>query len=305
MLQTYLVEKNDQSELTYYFVIKQPLSFDHFINNQKYRHLLINAIGQLNYEKLEFMYMPQRVPSESTNVSSTFEMVFDDEKVNNIKTFNFDNLYKNIAKNTSTIVVINDQCKMIIENYHKNYNLSESEIEHILYGCIVSNENTYEVDPDLFSMKIHEYVTSAKNITVFSNIKLHRNAAMFVKKLSDVELETIFSEYKNLNSEQYLSAIYKSSLDKEEIEIIDTLRKTYKLPDYVINLLVDFTIFKTKGKLNRTYICKTAKTINGLNLESLSDIYSYFRFKNELVNGTNIKENNQQLKIEHIDWDNI
>ncbi|MDE7433981.1 MAG: DnaD domain protein, partial [Mycoplasmoidaceae bacterium] len=133
-------------------------------------------------------------------------------------------------------------------------------------------------------MKAHEYVISAKNVNVFSSIKLHRNAAMFIKNLSDKEMLDIFNEYKNLNSEQYLAAIYKAPLSVEEKDVINSLRKTYKLPDYIINLLVDFTIFKTKGKLNSTYIYKVAKTINGLNLNTLDEIYSYFRFNNTVIN---------------------
>ncbi len=304
LLQTYLQESNDQLERTYHFVIKQPLSFSKFIDNQKFRFLLIKSIGQLNYEKLEYMYMPSRVPADSTNVSSTFEIVFDDNDLSNVKTFNFDKLYENIAKNTSTVIVINNECKSIIESYHQNYNLSESEIEHIIYGCIVENNGTYEVDHDLLSVKFHEYINSAKNVSVFSNIKLHRNVAMFVKNLSSEQMQVIFNEYKNLNSEQYLSAIYKAPLSAEEIETIETLRKTYKLSDYVINLLVDFTIFKTNGKLNRTYICKIAKTINGLNLNRLTDIYNFFRFNNQDINKLNSKSP-ETFKQEALDWENI
>lgn len=304
LLQTYLQENNNQSERTYHFVIKQPLSFANFIDNQKFRYLLIKSIGQLNYEKLEYMYMPSRVPTNSTNVSSTFEVIFDNDELTNVKTFNFDKLYENIAKNTSTLIVISNECKAIIESFHQNYNLSESEIEHIIYGCIVENNNSYEVDHDLLSVRFHEYINSAKNVAVFSNIELHRNAAMFVKNLSNEQMQTIFNEYKNLNSEQYLSAIYKAPLSSDEIQTIETLRKTYKLSDYVINLLVDFTIFKTNGKLNKTYICKIAKTINGLNLNKLSDIYNFFRFKNENINELNSKQSGV-FKQEAIDWDNI
>ncbi len=305
LLQTYLQENINQTEMIYHFLIKQPLSFDNFINNQKYRYLLIKSIGQLNYEKLEYMYMPSRIPSDSTNVSSTFEMIFDNKELSEVKTFNFDKLYQNIAKNTSTLIVISNECKAIIESYYQNYNLSESEIEHIIYGCIVSTENTFEVDQDLLSLKFHEYINSAKNVSVFSNINLHRNAAMFVKNLSSEQIQTIFNEYKNLNSEQYLSAIYKTPLSSDEKETIEVLRNSYKLSDYVINLLVDFTIFKTNGKLNRTYICKIAKTVNGLNLNTLTDIYNFFRFKNKDINELNAKSSSELFKQEAIDWESI
>lgn len=305
LLATYLQENISNEEMVYHFVIKEPLSFEQFIDNQKAKHLLINSIGQLNYEKLEYMYMPSRIPSDATNVSSTFEMVFNDKDIENVKNYNFDKLYKDIAKNTSTVITLNNRCRQIIENYYENFNLSSSEIEHAIYSCIVESDTGYEADPDLLQNKLHEYVTSAKNVTTITNLKLHRNASMFIKNLSLNDKETIFNEYMNLNAEQYLSAIYKTPLITEELETINQLRKTYKIPDYLINLLVDFTIFKTNGKLNKTYITKIAKTINGLNLSTLNDVYNYFVYKNESVNQILNSTKKEETQLVKINWDEM
>ncbi len=305
LLVTYLQKKVNSDEVVYHFVLKEPLSFEQFIDNQKVKHLLVNAIGQLNYEKLEYMYMPSRIPTDSNNVSSTFEMVFNDKSIENVKNYNFEKLYKNIAKNTSTVITLNNRSRQIIENYYENFNLSSSEIEHAIYSCIVENSIGYEADPDLLQNKLHEYVTSAKNITAITNLKLHRNASMFIKNLSSTDKQTIFDEYMNLNAEQYLSAIYKTPLISDELETINQLRNTYKLPDYLINLLVDFTIFKTNGKLNKTYITKIAKTINGLNLSTLNDVYNYFIYKNESVNRILNVNDKEQVQLVKINWDEM
>jgi replication initiation and membrane attachment protein DnaB len=92
----------------------------------------------------------------------------------------------------------------------------------------------------------------------------------------------VFADYQSLNAEQYLRAIVKSTLTHEQLEIINLLRSKYLLPDFIINLLVDYTLFKTNGVLNNKYITKTAQTINNLGLKSLTNVYDHFHFANRV-----------------------
>ncbi|MDR0826041.1 MAG: hypothetical protein LBM72_02145, partial [Mycoplasmataceae bacterium] len=101
LLTTYLKNDTYTNISTYSFILNEPLKFVDFITNQKYRHLLIQQIGQVNYEKLEFCYAANRVPADAENVTVTIDSVFNDEQINKVTTMNFDNLYKNIAASTS------------------------------------------------------------------------------------------------------------------------------------------------------------------------------------------------------------
>jgi replication initiation and membrane attachment protein len=122
---------------------------------------------------------------------------------------------------------------------------------------------------------------------------------MFLKHLPEDQLTSIFSDYKTLNSEQYLRAIIKTDLTNEQINTIEILRKKSLLPDHVINLLVDYTLYKTNGVVNEKYIRKTASTINALGLESLNQIYDHFHF----IKSVEHQASNEQIHPEAlVEW---
>ena len=111
---------------------------------------------------------------------------------------------------------------------------------------------------------------------------------MFYESLSDEELLKIFNSYQSLNSEHYYFAIKKTSLTDEELKIISTLRNIYHLNDSLINLMIDFSLNKTNGNLNSSYLYKMAKTANGANLLDITSLYQYLigkkpKTSNEIV----------------------
>jgi replication initiation and membrane attachment protein len=279
LLKTYIQVNPSNDQTTYTFLINEPLNFTDFVSNQKFRHLLIKSIGQINYERLEFVYNANRVPSEATNVSTTFENVFNDADIVKVSEVNFQEIYAQIAKNTSIPIMISDNAKSIIASYLKTYDLSLKEIQHAIYNCIVLNDdNQYHVDTDLLQLFLDKLVKSVNNINLLKNVQVNRNNKMFIEHLQLEELQQTFNDYVCLNAEQYLRAIIKTPLSSEDIETINTLREKYQLTDYIINLLIDYTMFKSNGNLNRKYILKVAHTVNALNLKTLKQIYDHFHF---------------------------
>jgi replication initiation and membrane attachment protein len=293
LLTSYLEIKNVDS--IYTFVLNEPLNFKRFNENQKFRHLLIKQIGEINYQKLEYVYSANRIPSQANNITATFESVFNDQEIEEISLINFDDLYRRIASCTSLPIVINKEAKTIVESYFKNYDLSINEIEHVIYNAIVlTDDHTYQIDPGLLRVKFHQMLNSANNFNVLQNIKLNRNIKMFVQHLPSNENSKVFADYQSLNAEQYLRAIIKSTLTVEQLDIINLLRNKFLLPDFIINLLVDYTLFKTNGVLNSKYITKTAQTINNLGLKTLDSIYDYFHY----VNNSNYHIDSAKTKVQ-------
>jgi replication initiation and membrane attachment protein len=285
LLNTYYETNNDIT--TYDFLINEPLCFHDFISNQKYRHLLIKAIGQVNYEKLEFFYGSARVSSKSTNVTATFESVFNDNEINNVTAINFDELYQSLSSYTSTPIIINDESKRIIESYFKSYDLSLNEIQKIIIDSTTyTDDKIFSVDSQLLKVKFDDFISGVKNINALKNIKLNRNAQMFVKHLNNSELVDVYNDYMNINSEQYLRAIFKYPLTDEQVALIKNLKDKYCLPDGIINLLIDFTLFRLKGKLNEKYIYKIAQTVNALNYQTIQQVYDHFHFISISTNTT-------------------
>ena len=300
LLTTYL----DPEENKYYFEIHEPLSFNKFVDNQKYRHLLIKSIGQIAYENLEYVYSNNHFPKNVINVSAPFEQVIKDEQVTSIFKFNFEQLFENIIKKTHQSVNINKDVKQLIEFYFSTYNMNINESESCIYKSIIkTSDGVFMVDHDMLTINFKEYCNQMNNIDIFNQVKINRNSKLFFDRIPAEETKLIFDSYCGLNSEQYLNAIKRTPLTSEEKATITELRAKYKLDDKIINLMIDFSLYKTHGKLNRKYICKMAQTINNLNLLDLGNLASYLSNQKELstqTSNTSQQENTSSVNYEDL-----
>lgn len=274
LIKTY-VDQNEPDN--YYFELISPLSFEKFIDNQKYRHLLLNKIDQAGYEKLEYLYSNNVIPENLVNISASFEQVFNSQnQLKEIYQFNFERLYSALIADSHQTIILSTKVKQIIESFFSSYNLSTNDIQYCVHQSIVKNDNNeFTVDENLLQLNLKKFVNFSKNVNVFEQAKVNRNSQMFLEQIKEEEIEDVFNSYRNFNSEQYYSIIKKTPLTSEEIEIIQTLRTTYKIDDSLINLMIDYSLLKTRGILNKKYITKMAQTANNLNLLTLVNMYRY------------------------------
>lgn len=273
LLETYYYEKENKI----YFLLKSALSFNEFIAKPKFKHLLLRKIGKSEYERLEFIFQCKRIPSEAINISATFDSVFNDNEVSSITNFDFVQLHESIAKVVNCSLILSDKCKKIIENFFVNYNLTTSEIENAVFKAFVVENSNYIVDDALLMAELNNIVTKYKDINFAKQLKINRNKLLFFGVLSKDEVDDIYTTYNTFNTEQYLNAIVRRPLLPNEKELIKKLKDNFKLPDSIINLVIDFSYFRTNGHFNAKYIEKTATSILGLNLNGLNEVISYLR----------------------------
>lgn len=301
----------DETSQKYWLELIEPLNFLSFIENQKYRSLLISKIGSANYEKLEYIYTNNHFPQNVVDISTNFKQVFSDEQINSIYQFNFQNLYENLAKKTHNNIIMSNSVKQLIESYFTNFSLTTSEIEHCIFGSILhTSDNAWVVDEDLLNISFKKYINQVNNVNTFKQLKINRNAKLFYEQLPDDEKNLIFNSYKSLNPEQYYSAIKKVPLDEMEKSTIKLLREKYALDDSLINLMIDFSLNKTFGHFNRKYLLKMAETANNLNLLDIGNLLAFItkkgnpsvttiddhaNEKKQVVNDSNLVNNDQQL----------
>ncbi|MDR0985697.1 MAG: DnaD domain protein [Mycoplasmataceae bacterium] len=298
LLTTYVLQNKEQ---IYVFVIHEPLNFVNFVNNQKFKHLLISCVGQNNFEKLEYCYSSFRVNSEAVNVSSTFEQVFTDKTINEVISNNYKELYNQLSKELKSPLLINSEARNTIESYFKSYDLSINEVKRIIFvSMTLTDDRVYNIDEKLLKINLDKLINSVNNINVLSNIKINRNNSMWLKYVNSNDLKNVFSDYNTLNSEQYLRAIMKQSLSNEEIDTLNRIREQYLLSDSIINMLIDLTIYKTSGKFNCKYLNKVSQTINSLNLNTHQQIYDYLLYHNDFQQSSVQQKNqtNEQL----VEW---
>ncbi|WEK82810.1 MAG: hypothetical protein L3I91_01555 [Mycoplasma sp.] len=272
LIKTYL----DQNNNHFYFELITPLSFLNFIANQKFRHLLLRNLNSEQFQRLEYLYSKSIVPTNTVEVTKNFNQVFNDSDLNSVREFNFDQLVKNISFNTHQNVMIGEKVKELIEQNYKKYNFNLSEIEHCVYRSInKTSDNLYVVDYDLIKLNLDKYRHDMNNINLLSTVKVNRNSKMFFEQIDQEEIDPVFASYRSLSAEQYYSAIKKSPLTIEEKSIINTLKNVHCLDDCIINCMIDFSLNKTLGHLNRKYLVRMAETVNKLNLLDVKELFQY------------------------------
>ena len=262
LLRTYI----DNESKKYYFELVEPVSFKEFVNNQKFRHILLQKIGQANYERLEYLYSNNHLPKSSLNISVNFDHIFRSADLQKIYEFNFNQLYENISKKTHQVITLNEQVKDLINFFFNSYSLNLAEIEHCIYNAVIQNQNKqFEVDYSLLQIAFKKYIDEVNNVDVFKQIKINRNSKMFFDSLDEEELFQIFNSYQSLNSEQYYHAIKKTNLTEDEMDTINTLRNFYHLDDSLINLMILYQYLTTKKQTSRN------KNIDVSNQQKIND----------------------------------
>ena len=130
-------------------------------------------------------------------------------------------------------------------------------------------------------------------------IRVNRSVNLFTSTISDLDSQKIINDYKLINAEQYLYSIFKKNVSIFERKIIGILKEQYLLKDEVINVIIDFSLYKTNGRLNKKYIFKIAQTFNGLNINSCESAIEHFR-KNISLNSIDNTMDANDVKLEHI-----
>lgn len=278
----------DSDSNSVYFEIFEPLSFETFISNRKLLSILIDLIGQREFDKLELIFSDSKPSSNYKNFSEKLDTFFLDKKINLVYSFDFEEIYRRISKMTSQNVYFSEESKKKIDHYYLEFKLSLNEIEKCLYDSIIIKDNDLHVGETLLETQLSSLVSNFKNISIINKIKINRNKNIFIEKSSISDLHVIFNDYKKFDSEQYFSFITKDDITKEEQDTIIKLRNKFHLPDFLINIMIDYSLNKTHTKLNEKYLIKVAKSFNVSSISTIEEAYDYLtnlnNKKSETVN---------------------
>ncbi len=285
LLSTFISTNNNKDNILI-LVVKPAMVYQEFIANPKLKTLLINQVGTSSFEYLEFKNAPSSQLQDAIEITRTFDQVFNNEGLSNKHILDFEKLYANIQKTTSLPLVIDDNCKNIIQDVYSKYQISLKDIEFVLYDSINDMDSFNKVNANLLIQNFNRLVNKQVTAPVQS---VSRDFRLFTTGLDKDMEEKIYLDYKMCNAELYLSIIFKKPLDANEKQLIHILRTKFHLNDEIINVLVDFSLNKTNGQLNKKYITKAAYTVNGLGLINAKQVVGHLRNANKDVR-TNVED---------------
>ena len=82
----------------------------------------------------------------------------------------------------------------------------------------------------------------------------------------------------------------KHTLNDLELSMIKNLRANYNLPDFAINILIDYCVVINNGRVEPQYINKIALSINRLGLTSVNDIIIHLQNASSKRNATMLQQ---------------
>ncbi|MCQ2748226.1 MAG: DnaD domain protein [Mycoplasmoidaceae bacterium] len=277
LLSTYISTNNNKDNI-FIFVVKPAKSYQEFVSNPKLKTLLMNKIDQAGIEYLEYKNAPESQLLDAIEITRTFDQVFNGEELKKVHTLDFTKLYENIQKTTSLPLIIDDNCKSIIQDVYDKYQISLKDIEFIIYDSINDMDGFNKINPNLLIQNFNKLINKQVVAPIQS---VNRDFRLFTTGLDKEMEDKIYLDYTMCNSELYLSIIFKRSLTSDEKQLIHTLRSKFHINDEIINALVDFSLNKTNGQLNKKYICKAAATVNGLGLANAKQVVAHLRNANK------------------------
>ncbi len=278
------------------FKILNPLNWLEFKENKNYINLLKSRISPNEFERTKYAFDGNNETIGLINVSATFESVFNDIE---LEEFDVNALYDDLFKLTHNLVSIDDQVIAKIKSLFLKNEISYSEILNCCYKSIYCIGNKLLVDQKILDIKINELIKS-KNICEYSKIiELNRNLNLFLNDMSKDEMNKIINNYQIINSEQYLACSQKEPINELESKTIAKLRNNYHLPDFIINILLDYCIVVNSGRIEPIYLQKIAITINRLNLKNPELIINHLK---SALKHRNKMNNKQVNNYKGIDW---
>ena len=281
LVQSYIESSSTDPKII--FVLKSLLNYDDFMANETLKSLLENKLGPANFNLLNYKFNSHLLNANLNNVSRDISWLInkkDNLKINEL--LDFSAIQQRILFLTSKKVIFSDADKRSISNYYNSELISQDELINILISSLKEDDSNTFINFKIFKYEIEQFTN-----TVDQSINIVRNPKIFTLNQSLGELTEVINSYKSSNSENYILFVTKNYLSSEMRRIIDLLRKKFHFTDEIINLLVDYCLYKNIGRLEHNYIYKIAQTLNNINIgNDLSKTITYLQYVSNNVKPT-------------------
>lgn len=280
LLKTYISNENE-----IFFELFEPLKIESFLENKKFSKELKNLIGSETFDKLKKQFCSNVFLKNLKNISLK-KIDVNSSKEKSINEFDFERLNKNINSVSPMEIEISEDVKTDISFFYKEYKISSSDVENSIYDSIEKKENNFIIcDKKMFENMWNLTLANIDNMHNNNDLLICRR--IFLENLCNDEINTSFLIYKNFSTPQFFTFLTREIISKNNYEIIDTLRRKYNLSDDLINMMINFSLRRTYGNLNKKYLLKMAKTFN---LNNVNDLYFAYDFLSNWENKSSYKK---------------
>ncbi|GMO13901.1 MAG: DnaD domain protein [Mycoplasmoidaceae bacterium] len=261
--------KNDK----YYYVLIPAKNPSEIFNDNKFVSLLKKKTSDEQYEILKYLFsqktffLPYLI-----DISESLDYICDGKELLDI---DYNEVSRLISGKLKSLITIDDSTKAILDKYSKSLNLIQ--IVNIISDSLDEINGSYLANNQKLINTL-DYYFSVANTNKNNDIVVKRNKNLFLKNISQYEKEQIFKSYHDNSSFDYVRAIVKRDLTKEEYNFINKSLSICKKE--LINMAFDFycSCIYTKGKINLVYMSKVIDTINIKGFNTCDDLLHFYDY---------------------------
>lgn len=272
---------------TFHFLLSDPCDWATFLSHNTLQTKLTQAVGTDECERLSLAFTNQVAPTDALDVTTTFEVAYGSETTEVL--FDYDQLTKELCVFASQPVFVGADAHTIIDGVA--YKTVFADVVRCAKKSLVNDPDLQMVrlDPVLLNTELTA-LDQTFIATQARYINLKRDPLLFVASdaLSDSKREAIFSDYNKHTTERWLQSACRSGLDRQQQETINDLRHAMLLPDALINIILDFMLYRTNGIFRPAYAKKVATSLVAQNISTVKDACRYLisTTKNLVKNAT-------------------
>lgn len=284
LIRTY--ESSAEDVRCYIYVIYSPKSPKAFFEDVLFKGLLILSIGEKEAKRLANKYKVDLViPTEYKEVSASFVDVYNldyddpsfrkdfgssiigrDHGRANLE-FNYDLFFKYINENSGIDI-----------SSFKKKDMKEIARLAVLFG-LNEKQMSYIV--------IDEYITEGPVHLNFENIKNHAEKEIRYSQVTGIEKSKVSSDSELASKIQMMEEVAPAKFlqylqqgtkpAKSDIAIVNSLSKDYGFGSGIINVIVEYVLYKNKNVLSKNYAEKIASSLAREHVTTTVDAMNYLK----------------------------
>ncbi len=298
LIKTYISTTTKEGEELYYYDLYSPLDAASFLSHPLYGLLLKQRISEETYNSLvTYFQMNNELEGHKRDISASFKSVYkvnlDDPSAKEIlekqgidvkrnplrESSSFDlNLLKSMFKaHNIKQEVLNEEVVKELDNAANLYGYNEQQLVTLMESSLISNGARQALDFDKFR---NNCFINGKVLDDTVNA-IANNANKISKKASlwDDVTPLEYLTYRQNNHEPM----------QIDVQLINEIKEETQLPDPVINVLIDYVLFKKNNSLPNAYTLKIAGDLMRNNIDTSAKACAHLKKKGKEIDDATIQ----------------
>ncbi|WP_016910912.1 replication initiation and membrane attachment family protein [Mammaliicoccus vitulinus] len=296
LLKTYF--KTNQEEQTFIYMLEQPATTEQFFNDPLLSVFLYQQIGKSRYLSLKNRYKDSSISiSAYHEVTKSFTDVFKVPKLSEIEQqddiqikpdvknkgldlsdvrFDFEMLELLLNNHLISKEILNKQTKEVIIQIATLYGITPVEMKSIILKSITENQTISLQDLRKHARSIYQIEHEGELPT----LDLKKESVKAKQNDAKQEVDSLLSWFELLDTTspiEMLASFTKSEPTISQKRVVEDVVTREKLPYGVMNILLQYVMFKNNMQLPKAYIEEIASNWKKLKLTSAEEAYHYIK----------------------------